>query len=121
MPKAASTSSRKPRSPSRGKKTKTPTGSVHTLKQKKTALDRGRAILADVVTDKRQKEKEDASCPELEGIDTKILAEAFDGPPNKHSAYALELYLTQKCVVEGYGKSTAEGIHGAFAKYWDGM
>ncbi|KAK7013580.1 hypothetical protein R3P38DRAFT_3576197 [Favolaschia claudopus] len=39
--------------------------------------------------------------------------------PNKHSVYALELYLTQKCVVEELGQSTADGIHGAMADYWD--
>ncbi|KAJ7926602.1 hypothetical protein B0H13DRAFT_2229378 [Mycena leptocephala] len=70
-------------------------------------LNRGRDILADIVKE--------------QGIDTGLLEKAFEGPPNKHSAMALELYLTQKCVVEGRGKSTAEGIHGAFADYWDNL
>jgi len=79
--------------------------------------DRGNTIIGDVVADRRQKAKEDPSwkCPE--GIDTDLLANALKGPPNKHSVYALGLYMTQKCVVENLGKSTAEGIHGAFANY----
>ncbi|KAJ7202670.1 hypothetical protein C8J57DRAFT_1622701 [Mycena rebaudengoi] len=82
-------------------------------------LSRGRVIVADSVKERRAKEKEDPSwkCPE--NIDTDLLAKALEGPPNRHSVYALELVLTQKCGVEGHGKSTAEGIHGAFAKYWD--
>ncbi|KAJ7873996.1 hypothetical protein B0H14DRAFT_3556286 [Mycena olivaceomarginata] len=73
-------------------------------------LARGRVILADIVSERRKK-----------GIDTNLLEKAFDKPPDKYSAVALELYLTQKCIVEGLGRSTAEGIHGAFSKYWDMM
>ncbi|KAJ7620669.1 hypothetical protein B0H17DRAFT_1164583 [Mycena rosella] len=82
-------------------------------------IDRGRAIIADIVKERRLKEKTVPgwTCPE--GIDTDVLETAFVGSPNKHSALALELYLTQKCIVEGLGKSTGEGIHGAWAKYWD--
>ncbi|KAJ7934594.1 hypothetical protein B0H13DRAFT_2227265 [Mycena leptocephala] len=54
-------------------------------------------------------------------IDTDLLAKAFFKPPNKYSATALEMFITQKCLVEKLKKSTAEGIHGAFAKYWDTM
>lgn len=84
-------------------------------------LNRGRDILADIVKERRLKEKTTKGwkCPE--GIDTNLLEKAFEGPPNKHSAMALELYLTQKCVVEGCKKSTADGIHGAFADYWDNL
>ncbi|KAJ6480027.1 hypothetical protein C8R47DRAFT_1186705 [Mycena vitilis] len=38
-----------------------------------------------------------------------------------HSAAALEMFITQKCIVEMLGKSTADGIHGAYAKFWDTM
>ncbi|KAJ7822738.1 hypothetical protein B0H14DRAFT_3470511 [Mycena olivaceomarginata] len=41
-------------------------------------------------------------------IDTEELAKAFDNPPNKLSAIALELVTTQKCLVEGLGRNTAE-------------
>ncbi|KAJ7027695.1 hypothetical protein C8F04DRAFT_1212340 [Mycena alexandri] len=81
-------------------------------------LQRGAKILASVVVLRREREKKEPSCL-TDGIDVNLLAKAFDGSPNKHSVYALELYMTQKCVVENLGKSTAEGIHGAFAKYWD--
>ncbi|KAJ7923960.1 hypothetical protein B0H13DRAFT_1864427 [Mycena leptocephala] len=126
--------------PKAAKKTKkkTPTLTAETLKKKKDAIqdeckaantktaykgyrDRGIAIIADVVVTRKQKEKEDPSwkCPD--GIDTDLLEKALKGPPNKHSVYTLGLYLTQKCVVEDLGKSTAEGIHGAFANYWDNL
>lgn len=127
--------------PKAAKKTKkkTPTVTAETLKKKKDAIqdefskatntktaykgyrDRGIAIIADVVATRKQKEKEDPSwkCPD--GIDTDLLEKALKGPPNKHSVYALGLYLTQKCAVEDLGKSTAEGIHGAFANYWDNL
>ncbi|KAJ7644798.1 hypothetical protein FB45DRAFT_976028 [Roridomyces roridus] len=82
-------------------------------------LRRGRAMLKTVARDREEKEKKGWKCPE--GIDTKLLAAALEGPPNKHSALALELFLTQKCLTEELGKSTADGIHGAFADYWDSM
>ncbi|KAF9060331.1 hypothetical protein BDP27DRAFT_1385591 [Rhodocollybia butyracea] len=49
------------------------------------------------------------------------LAKAFDNLPNKWSSKALELILIQKCVHEGCGKSTMDGMHAAFAKHWDEM
>ncbi|KAJ7205193.1 hypothetical protein GGX14DRAFT_368123 [Mycena pura] len=118
------------------KKGKTLTGNGDTLKAKKAEIQaefsnaprtksayngyvaRGLKILADIVADRRQEEKRDPSVKE-DGIDVDVLATAFDGPPNKHSVHALGLYLAQKCVVEELGRSTAEGIQGAFAKLWD--
>ncbi|KAJ7665394.1 hypothetical protein DFH06DRAFT_1390895 [Mycena polygramma] len=84
-------------------------------------LARGSDFLAEVVAERRKKELEDPKwvCPQ--NIDTDILAEAFSKPPNEHSAAALEMFITQKCIVEMLGKSTAEGIHGAYAKFWDTM
>ncbi|KAJ7616035.1 hypothetical protein FB45DRAFT_1106987 [Roridomyces roridus] len=82
-------------------------------------LRRGRDMVDVLVGERREKEKNSWKCPA--GIDTKLLAKALDGPPNKHSALALELFLTQKCFTEGLGKSTADGIHGAFADHWDTM
>ncbi|KAJ6499742.1 hypothetical protein C8R47DRAFT_971639 [Mycena vitilis] len=82
-------------------------------------LDRGHVILADIVADREKQETQSPGSSLSDDIDIELLAKAFTGPPNKHSVYALELYLTQKCVVESLGKSTAEGIQGAFAKYWD--
>ncbi|KAK7054271.1 hypothetical protein R3P38DRAFT_2501152 [Favolaschia claudopus] len=80
--------------------------------------DRGVRILQDVVKERKAREKKNPGCL-TDGIDNNLLAKAFTGPPNKHSVYAVEMYLTQKCVVEDLGKSTADGIHGAMADYWD--
>jgi uncharacterized coiled-coil DUF342 family protein len=55
------------------------------------------------------------------GISTDELKKAFDRPPNRYSAMALEMFLVQKCFTDGLGSSTADGIHGAFAAYWDTM
>ncbi|KAJ7027994.1 hypothetical protein C8F04DRAFT_1212262 [Mycena alexandri] len=132
MPKAKKTCASGP-----GKRSKdTTVADADTLKKKKAAirdefsnaantktnykgyLQRGAKILASVVALRREREKKEPGCS-VDGIDIDLLAKAFEGSPNKHSVYALELYMTQKCVVENLGKSTAEGIHGAFAKYWD--
>ncbi|KAK6969257.1 hypothetical protein R3P38DRAFT_3337113 [Favolaschia claudopus] len=80
--------------------------------------DRGIKILKDVVAERRSQEKKSPGSL-TDGIDTDLLEKAFTGKPNKHSVYALEMYLTQKCVVEDHGKSTADGIHGAMVNYWD--
>ncbi|KAJ7323349.1 hypothetical protein DFH08DRAFT_941575 [Mycena albidolilacea] len=139
MPKAATA----PKMRSGGKKAggeKAATGTADVLKQKKTALQeefgkaqntrdaykgylaRGIAIVKDVVAERMRLEKEDpGALPDRDIIDVKLLATALQGPPNKHSVYVLSLYLTQKCVEEGFGKSTADGIHGAFANYWDNL
>lgn len=121
------------------KKSKVATASSESLQEKKASIraqfsqakstktgyagyiQRGKQFLADIVTERRAKIEEDPGwvCPE--GIDTDILEQGFENPPNVHSVYALEMYLTQKCVAEKLGKSTAEGIHGAFAKHWDTM
>ncbi|KAF8207109.1 hypothetical protein K438DRAFT_1917558 [Mycena galopus ATCC 62051] len=130
----------KPRARATGKrsagKKKSTTSSADILKQNNAAMQdefgkapntkgaykgylaRGRAIIADVVAERRQLEEDDPGF-HPESIDVELLAVALEGPPNKHSVYALSLYLTQKCVEEGLGKSTADGIHGAFANYWD--
>ncbi|KAK7059513.1 hypothetical protein R3P38DRAFT_3167927 [Favolaschia claudopus] len=117
-------------------KSKAATEDSRTLRAKKAALqdefgkakktkenyrgyyDRGLRILKDIVAQRRKQEKQNPGSL-TDGIDTNLLEKAFTGKPNKHSVYALELYLTQKCVVEELGQSTADGIHGAMADYWD--
>jgi hypothetical protein len=79
---------------------------------------RGVAFLKAVVK-KRQENGEETMCSL--GIPTDELEKAFDRPPNRYSAMALEMFLVQKCFTDGLGSSTAEGIHGAFAAYWDTM
>ena len=78
---------------------------------------RGVQFLKEVVKERRENREELCDV----GIPTDELEKAFDKPPNKYSATALEMYLVQKCFTDGLGTSTADGIHGAFAAYWDTM
>lgn len=80
-------------------------------------VERGRKFLADIVRDRR---KNGDGGIGKDGIDTNELDKAF-GTPNKYSVMALELYLVQKCFTDGHGKSTSDGIHGAFSNLWDHM
>ena len=78
---------------------------------------RGRGFLK-ILCAKREKDEVDGLVDD--GICTAILAKAFDdGPPNKYSALALEMFIVQKCFNEGCGKDTAWGIFSAFAAFWD--
>ncbi|KAK0485585.1 hypothetical protein EDD18DRAFT_1311680 [Armillaria luteobubalina] len=54
-------------------------------------------------------------------IDTDLLAQVFNNPPNKYSVMALLNFLTQKCFIEQHGKSTGQGIQAAMARMWDKM
>ena len=80
---------------------------------------RGRSFLKDLVA---KREEDEAEGTIDDGICTAVLAKAFDnGPPNKYSALALEMFIVQKCYGEGCGESTADGISSAFAALWDFM
>jgi hypothetical protein len=82
---------------------------------------RGRGFLKNLVA-KREKDEADGPVDSDDGICTAVLAKAFDnGPPNKYSALALEMFIVQKCFNEGCGKDTADGIFSAFAALWDDM
>ena len=72
-------------------------------------VDRGRRFLAQLVVSKRASGVEN-----LDGLES-----AFDNIPNKHSAYVLELFLTEKCFNQGLTYQTSEGIYSAFMKLWD--
>ena len=77
----------------------------------------GRGFLKNLVA---KREKDAANGPINDGIWTALLAKALDdGPPNNYSALALEMFIVQKCLNEGCGKNTAEGISSAFAALWD--
>lgn len=80
-------------------------------------LAQGKKFLSEIVS-KRQKNGETVCS---EGIPTDELAKAFDKPPNRWSAVALELFLVEKCFLEKRKSSTADGIQGAFAAMWDTM
>ena len=79
---------------------------------------RGMGFLKAVVKERREN-GEGMTCSL--GIPTDELEKAFDRPPNRYSAMALEMFLVQKCFTDGLGTSTADGIHGGFAAYWDTM
>jgi len=80
---------------------------------------RGRGFLKNLIA---KRGAEETNGPVDDGICTAVLAKAFDdGPPNKYSALALEMFIVQKCFNEGCGKDTADGIFSAFAAHWDNM
>lgn len=82
-------------------------------------LARGRAFLAKLVAKHKENGGMDMGGEEIP-IDE--LEKAFDTPaPNRWSAFALELFLVEKCFNENLGSSTADGIQGAFAGLWDNM
>ncbi|EDR06825.1 uncharacterized protein LACBIDRAFT_299726 [Laccaria bicolor S238N-H82] len=80
-------------------------------------FDRGIRFLATLIEERRNNSEDICS----EGIPTDELEKAFTNPPNRYSAMAVEMFLVQKCFVQGLRKDTAYGIQGAFAKYWDTM
>jgi hypothetical protein len=125
-----------PAFPTRKKKSRSSTSSLKTLQKVRNQkvkefstvkntnnaynghVARGVAFLKVLVKD-RQENGEGIMCSL--GIPTDELEKAFDRPPNRYSAMALEMFLVQKCFTDGLGSSTADGIHGAFAAYWDTM
>jgi hypothetical protein len=89
-------------------------------------VKRGKEFLSKLVADVRDSR---AAGAELEAaddgghrqLDVGQLEVAFEDPPNRLSPVALELFLTQKCLMENLGKDTANGIHAAFICHWDHM
>ena len=53
--------------------------------------------------------------------DLNELEEAFDKPPNRHSAQALRLLLVDKCVQNDLSRSTCITYYSALKKYWEHM
>jgi len=97
-----------PTDPTRKKKSQSATSSLKTNGH----VARGIGFLKAVVKE-RKENGEEIICSL--GIPTDELEKAFDRPPNRYSAMALEMFLVQKCFTDGLGYSTAVGIHGAFA------
>lgn len=80
-------------------------------------IKNGKTFLTELIAKRQQDDKSEEDRQETDG-----LGEAFNANrPNKYSAIALELFLTQKCLHEGRGTSTANGIHAAWTSYWDKM
>lgn len=92
-------------------------------------VKRGKEFLANVVRKACQEGADVASSSfplpaQLEadaGIDYAVLKTAFEEPPNRYSPYALELFLTQKCIEEGCAQSLSEQVHAAFKNHWGKM
>ena len=89
-----------------------------TCRQYNRNVESGKDFLVQCVknwqADGGQAERED-------GVDTEMLARAFDKRPNKLSVCALEWYMVHKCFVEECKLSVGMVIHAAFAWYWDNM
>jgi len=91
--------------------------SKNTNKVYASHIAQGKKFLENIISERRAKGIEVCN----KGIPTNELAKAFNNPPNCYSAVALEFFLVQKVFTEELSKSYAEGIHGAFANYWDKM
>jgi len=96
-----------PAFPARKKKSQSATSSLKTNGH----VARGMGFLKAVV--KERQENGEVMCSL--GIPTDELEKAFDKPPNRYSAMALEMFLVQKCFTDNLGSSTADGIQGGFA------
>ncbi|KAF8327307.1 hypothetical protein F5887DRAFT_1077645 [Amanita rubescens] len=73
-----------------------------TLEAYRGYITKGKEFLALMVKARRENQEKDE-------IDTDLLEKAFDNPPNRFSAKALELFLVHKCLgADGCGPSTAE-------------
>ena len=83
-------------------------------------IRRGKAFLKQLVSKRRETEGHVHEDQEVDLPPNKLEA-AFDNPPNKYSAIAIEMFITQKCVRESRKGQTAEGIHAAWCGYWDKM
>ena len=90
--------------------------STKTLEQYRRYIKSGREFLA-VCVQQRQADHAEAK----DDIDDELLLTAFDNPPNRHSAEALELFMVQKCLREACGGSTSVSIQAAFAWHWNNM
>ena len=54
-------------------------------------------------------------------VDEALLEVAFDNPPNRHTPFALELFISEKCIQRGHSKQLCEQIYSAFKHYWKMM
>ncbi|KAF5387172.1 hypothetical protein D9615_002091 [Tricholomella constricta] len=90
---------------------------IHTNAAYEGNIRRGKEFLAMLIAQR----KEDKIVVCEQGIPTEELEKALDDPPNQHSAMVIEMFIAQKCMVEGYQHQVAEGIHAAFCWYWDTM
>ncbi|KAF5382515.1 hypothetical protein D9615_003084 [Tricholomella constricta] len=90
---------------------------IHTNAAYNGSIRRGKEFLAKLIAQR----KEDRIIVCEQGIPTDELEKALDNPPNQYSAMVVEMFIAQKCVVEGCQQQVAESIHAAFCRYWDAM
>ncbi|KAF5375341.1 hypothetical protein D9615_007986 [Tricholomella constricta] len=90
---------------------------IHTNAAYNGSIRRGKEFLAKLIAQR----KEDRIIVCEQGIPTDELEKALDNPPNQYSAMVVEMFIAQKCVVEGCQQQVAESIHAAFCQYWDAM
>lgn len=83
-------------------------------------LDQGREYIKNIVAGERARMAGDGTIlprglpKHMDQLKTEAdfaeLENSLDGSPNKFSALAIEMFMTQKCLVKGCGKSTAKGL-----------
>ncbi|KAG1778323.1 hypothetical protein EV702DRAFT_1044634 [Suillus placidus] len=89
-----------------------------TRSQYTSHLERGRRLLADIIEQKRTAQAEGTHSQADGESDIDAYSHAFDIIPNRYSASALELFLVQKGLTEGWSLSTTWGIFSAFKDMW---
>ena len=71
-------------------------------------ISRGRGFLKNLVA---KRENDETDGPIDDGICTAVLAKAFDnGPPNKYSALALELFIVRNVLMKAAGRKQLRGF-----------
>lgn len=93
--------------------------SANTTLAYKGQLKRARLWLATHVKTRQQAVTEGHKQPNWRELDLDDLEKAFDDVPNKYSAYALEMLLTEKCLHEGKSVSTAQSVYSAIKNHWE--
>ncbi|KAH9948145.1 hypothetical protein B0H21DRAFT_848678 [Amylocystis lapponica] len=90
-------------------------------------IKRGKVFLADLVSSRKADlAAGNGGAPDVpdgngEMIDFDELAVAFEKPPNRYSALALELFMVEKCMNQDLGIQTGQSTYSAFKKHWEMM
>jgi hypothetical protein len=83
----------------------------NTRKAYEGSINRGRDFIKALVARRKKVKVKD-------GIPNKQLGAAFNDIPNQYSAYALQIFIAQKCFTEECSKSTADIIYSAWVRLW---
>lgn len=101
--------------------------SQNTNKTYRTYVAAGKEFVKELVAKKRAAQA--AGTPEMatqvpgnnENLDLNLLEKAFENPPNRLSALALEYLMVDKCVWSTCKPGTGISIYSAFKNYWEHM